>query len=122
LELCRKILDYPNYWFVGSESECSCTFRHLAFDDIIHDFNPPEDWRNEQKEEIDATQELYRTLDWLLSSGFKVDLVDMWVENQVEEIITINVSFNDVSENAFRLFEKYKFRLEKAQKQEFQKN
>jgi len=26
---CTALLEFPNQWYVGSKSECSCTFRHL---------------------------------------------------------------------------------------------
>jgi len=102
-------LDFPNHWYVGSKSECSCTFRHLHSTEL--GFGEPVDWYPEEQDEIKATRELYATLTSLLSSGYQVDLLDQWNGAQPASITTLNVSLNDVPESAFRLFENHKFRL-----------
>jgi len=104
-----QILEFPHRWYVGSKSECSCTFRHLY--SIELGFGEPVEWYPEEQEDIDATQDLYGTLASLLSSGYRVDLLDRWMDAQAEDIMTVDVSFAEVSENAFRLFENHKFRL-----------
>jgi hypothetical protein len=104
-----RLLDFPNYWYVGSKSQCSCTFRHLHSVEL--GFGEPVDWSPEEQDEVDATRELYATLTALLSSGNHVDLLDQWNGAQPAEITTIDVSLSDVPENAFRLFENHKFRL-----------
>jgi len=110
---CTQLLDLTNKWYVGSKTECSCTFRHLAVGSDF-EFSEPEDWYEEEQDELDATRELYRTIAYLLSSGHKVDLVDQWYDTQPEDITTLDVSLDDVSENAFRMFENHKFRLKKG--------
>lgn len=115
IEFCRKMLDYSNYWFVGSKSGCSCTFRYFAEGNEMC-FGKPVDWYKEEQDEIDATKELYNTLDYLLSAGNKVDLVNKWVDTKTEDIKTIDVSLNEVSEAEFRMFENYKFRVKKETK------
>ena len=106
-----RLLDYPQCWYVGSKSECSCTFRHLHSIDL--GFGEPVDWYPEEQDEIKATHELYATLSSLLSSGYHVDLLDQWNGAQPVGITTLNVSLNDVPANAFRLFENHKFRLKR---------
>jgi hypothetical protein len=108
---CAGLLDYPNQWYVGSKSECSCTFRHLYSVEL--GFGAPEDWAPEEQDEIDATKELYATLTSLLSSGYLVDLLDRWEGAPPDEIETVDVSLDDVSEDAFRMFENHKFILKK---------
>lgn len=106
-----RLLDFPNHWYVGSKSECSCTFRHLH--SIELGFGEPVDWYPEEQDEIDATRELYATLTSLLSSGYQVDLLDRWHDAQSVNITTLDVSLSDVPEKAFRMFENHKFRLNK---------
>jgi len=112
---CTRLLDFPNKWYVGSKSGCSCTFRHLKLGDL--EFGEPEDWYEEEQDELDATRELYSTLVYLMSLGHKVDLVDQWHGALREDITTLDVSLADVSESAFRMFENHKFRLKKAKTQ-----
>ncbi len=108
---CTGLLGFKNKWFVGSKSGCSCTFRHLY--SIEAGFGEPEDWCKEEQDDIDATKELYRALAFLLSDGYEVELLDCWWGTKPEKIITIDVSLDDVSESAFKMFENHKFRLKK---------
>jgi hypothetical protein len=105
------LLDFPRYWYVGSKSECSCTFRHLYSTGL--GFGDPVEWYPEEQDEIEATRELYATLSSLLSSGYHIDLLDRWDGAQPTDITTLDVSLNDVPATAFRLFENHKFRLQK---------
>ena len=108
---CTVLLDFPNKRYIGSRTGCSCSFRHLS--SIELGFSDPVDWYEEDKEDIDATIELYSTLNNLLSARYHVDLIDPWNGARPEDIITITVSFDDVSSTAFRLFENHKFKLTK---------
>ena len=113
---CTSFLDFPNKWYVGSESECSCTFRHVAFESVELGFCEPEDWLPEEPKEIEATNELYSILASILSSGSKVDIMDLW-EGQdgtlPGNIKVVDVSLGSVPAKAFRLFESHKFRFTK---------
>ena len=102
-------LDFPNRWYVGSKSGCSCTFRHLHAIEL--GFGESVDWYPEEQDEIDATRQLYVTLTFLLSSGYQVDLLSLWHGTQPTDITTLDVSLGEVLEEAFRLFENHKFRL-----------
>jgi hypothetical protein len=104
------LLEFPNKWYVGSKTDCSCTFRHLAGGSDF-EFEEPQDWCQEEQDNIDATLDLYSSLVFLLSLGYKVDLIDQWYEAKREDIITIDVSLDTVSQKKFRLFENYKYRL-----------
>jgi len=111
---CLSTLEFPNKWEVGSKSGCGCTFRHLCTGSIELGFGEPEDWYQEEKDELDATSLLYKALNEILESGYQVDLVDRWEGAQPDDITTIEVSFDEVSEVAFRMFEGHKFNLRKA--------
>lgn len=115
---CISLLDFPNKWYVGSRSGCSCTFRHLLPESLELGFHEPESWFKEEQDEIDATCELYRTLEHILSAGHRLDLVDRWEGSTPDDITTIDVSLDDVSEREFTLFEDHKFRLMKGQTQQ----
>jgi hypothetical protein len=106
---CIRLLDFPNRWYVGSKSVCSCTFRHLYSVEL--GFGEPEDWYPEKKDELDTTLEFYAVLTSLFTSGYQVDLLDRWEGSQPEDIKILDVSFDNVSEKVFRMFENYKFRL-----------
>jgi len=108
---CAALLEFPKRWFVGSKSECSCTFRHTASVEL--GFTEPVDWYPEDEDALDATRELYRTLKFLVSSGYQVDLVDCWEGAKPADIATADVWLDDVSEAKFRMFENYRFRLGK---------
>lgn len=103
------LLEYPHKWFVGSKTECSCSFRHLMSGDL--GFDKPQDWFPEEQEDIEATKELYNTLKWLLTSGHKLDLMDCWAETRPGDIAVLAVNLDEVSEDTFRMFENYKFKF-----------
>jgi hypothetical protein len=113
IDPCAQLLDFANRWYVGSKSGCSCTLRHLASSDL--GFSAPVEWYPEEEPALAATHELYAVLTALLSSGYKVDLVDLWEATGLDNVTTLDVSFNDVSATAFRLFENHKFRLTMTQ-------
>lgn len=108
-----SVLEFSNKWEVGSKSGCSCTFRHLYINSVELGFSEPVDWYKEDEDELNATRELYQALNHIMASGYQVDLVDRWQGAQPEDITTLDVSFDDVPEQAFRMFENHKFRLKK---------
>jgi hypothetical protein len=110
---CISVLEFPLKWLVRSKSGCSCSFRHLYISSVALGFSEPEDWYKEEKDELDATRELYRVLNDILVSGYKIDLVDRWEGAEPEDITTLDVSLDEVTESAFRMFEDHKFRLKK---------
>ena len=106
---CTQLLQYPHRWYVGSKSGCSCTFRHLASPEL--GFGIPESWYAEDQGELDATQELFRCIAALLARGHRVDLVDRWEGAVAADIRTLAVSVGKIPEEAFRLFENYRFQF-----------
>jgi hypothetical protein len=106
------LLEHPQKYYVGSKSVCSCTFRHLL--SIELGFGAPVDWYREDHDDLVATAELYRIFSTLLSSGHRLDCIDAWEGAGPEDIETLDVSLEEVSEADFRLFEDYRFRLSKS--------
>lgn len=111
---CLSVLEFPNKWEVGSKAGCGCTFRHLYIESVELGFSEPEDWYQEEKDELDATRQLYKALNDILESGHQLDLVDRWEGAEPDDITTVEVSLDEVSEAAFRMFEGHKFKLKKA--------
>ena len=108
---CIPLLAFPNKWYVGSKSGCSCTFRHLHHSSVELGFSEPKDWYKEKQDALDATRELYRVLSDILSTGHQADIVDRWEGARPEDITTLDISLDEVTDKAFRMFENHKFRL-----------
>jgi len=104
------ILENEYKWFVGSMSECSCTFRRLAGGDL--GFDDPQDSLPEDEDEIKATAELYRVIASLVQAGCKVDTLNIWLDDNPVQPTRIPVSLAEVSKKAFRFFENYHFVFE----------
>jgi len=104
------LLEFPNKWYVGSKSGCSCDFRFLHPDSVELGFAEPEPWYPEETDAVDATRELYRRLKAILTAGHRLDLLSRWEGDRSGGIITLDVSLDQVTERAFRLFEAHKFR------------
>lgn len=102
------LLAYPNRWYVGSKSGCSCTFRRFCVGNTM-EFGEPVDWHLEGQDEIDASAQFYSVVESLLTAGHQVDCLDTWNDELPAEIETIHVSFAAVSAAAFRFFEGYRF-------------
>jgi hypothetical protein len=98
---------HPQKWYIGSKSGCSCTFRHLTSTEL--GFGEPVDWAPEEVEEIKATAELYRVIRHIISEGYAVDLLDLWVGMERGGVTVMEVDFNIIPEAAFRLFENHHF-------------
>ena len=102
-----NLLEFPNRWFVGSKSGCSCTFRHLSTAEPW--FGAPEDWYPEEQVDLDATRQLYDVMLTLLRSGQSVDCIDIWAGAEPKDLKTTPVLLDDVPRESFRLFENYRF-------------
>jgi len=99
------LLQHEHKWFVGSKSQCSCTFRHFTSPDL--GFTEPQDWAPEDKDNIEATAELYRVIHGLASAGERVDCLDVWFDARPDAIEEMVVKLDAVSEKQFLLFENY---------------
>lgn len=100
-------LKYPYQWYVGSKSECSCSFRHLYSIDL--GFGEPVDWYKEEQGDIDATLQVIATIRELVTSGESVDCIDAWPGSETGETPRLVVDLGTVSDRAFRFFENYHF-------------
>lgn len=110
-ERVLPLLTLPYRWYVGSKSECSCTFRHWLTVNGSPSFGAPEDWYPEDEDEIEATKMLYRIIERLLSAGHSVECIDSWDGEDLDAIQDLDVCLGDVPIDAFRLFEGHRFRF-----------
>jgi hypothetical protein len=101
------VLAFANKWYVSSRSGCSCTFRHLM--SIELGFSEPVSWYHEGQDHIEATKMLYDVISKLLFSGYNLDCIDRWEGAKPDDIKTLVISLDDVSQKAFRLFENHRF-------------
>ena len=101
------LLKYQHRWFVGSKAGCSCTFRHLLSVEL--GFGEPVEWYAEEPEEIEATKMFYDVVKSLISSGSKVDCIDIWEGTKKDRIKRLAVDLPSISRDAFRFFENHHF-------------
>ena len=106
-----SLLSYSNVWYVGSQYDCSCGFRHIMTDDL--GFSEPVDWYDEDEEDIEATKKVYQVLLRLVQQGYAVDLVDKWEGTQNKNIKAKDISLKEIGANEFQFFENHLFRINK---------
>jgi hypothetical protein len=106
-----SLLDYPERWFLECQyGSCSCHFRHLMAENDLG-FGPSVDWFAEDADDVEAMIAVYNVFKRILARGHQLDLVDSWNSTPPEDIITQEVSLNDVPADHFRFFERHKFIL-----------
>jgi hypothetical protein len=106
-----RILKHEHKWFVGSRSECSCTFRHLCRESVGLGFGAPEDWFPEDQDSIEATHQLYKILRAIVLRGHQVELLDCWSGDEDRDAEPLDVPLSQISLEQFRLFEGHVFTL-----------
>jgi hypothetical protein len=103
------LIKYPHRWYLtGQYGGCSCHFRHLGEGSDMY-FSPPEDWSPEDADDIESTGAVYDALAHIVTSGHRLDLVDMWNGTDPADIRDLPISLSNVSRDAFRFFENHRF-------------
>lgn len=108
----EKYLAFENKWFIGSQSGCSCDFRHLCSYDADFNFGKPVDWYEEDEEDIEATRQVIAIIRKLIEKGASVDCVDVWAHGQQQAVSLsgdIYVNLAEIDDLAFRFIENYRF-------------
>lgn len=98
---------YPNHWYIGSRTGCSCSFRHLSGPEF--EFGIPENWFPEDKSDIEATLLFIRMIRSLITKGARVDCIDVWEGNAGEDLSLVAVNLSQIHDNEFRFFENHHF-------------
>ena len=111
-----KELKYQHRWFVGSRHSCSCGFRHLQTSAVELGFDLPQDWYEEEGEDIAATKEFFAVVHSLITGGFAVDCIDVWGHETEESttIETIEVPIGNIPPGNFRFMEARHFVFSKS--------
>jgi hypothetical protein len=104
-----KSLKYPNKWYIGSKSGCSCSFRHLH--SIELGFSEPVEWYKENPEDIEATKQLIQIIRDLVAHGERVDCIDAWEHQEMYPVANgkLEVDLSKVKNSEFRFFENHHF-------------
>ena len=104
-------LRFPHKWFVASRDGCSCGFRHLHTSAIDLGFDTPQEWYNEEPEDIAATLEFVAVVHDLLRNGSQVDCIDVWGHETQSSTTaeTIEVGLSELKPDAFRFMERRHF-------------
>lgn len=102
-------LKYPNKWYIGSKSGCSCSFRHLH--SIELGFSEPVEWYKENPEDIEATKQLIQIIRDLVAHGEQVDCIDAWEHQEMYPVANgkLEVDLSKVKNSEFRFFENHHF-------------
>lgn len=102
-------LKYRFKWYVGSQSGCSCTFRHLSSTEL--GFGVPVDWYPEEPEEISATIQVIRIIRDLVGQGESVDCIDAWERHERGPVLgaEVQVDLSGIKNEEFRFFENHHF-------------
>ena len=110
--LSFKYLLYPNKWYIGSRTGCSCSFRHLY--EPEHGFGAPEAWFPEEPADIEATLKFIRLVRSLIAQGERVDCVDLWAGSDAVPTLPVSMRVNlrTLRDEEFRFFENYHFDFE----------
>ena len=103
----RTLLQHEYQWYVGSQSGCSCTFRHLYSTEL--GFGEPVDWYPENEPELTATKSFIEIVRRLVGKGHQVDCVDIWYGTANDDIIEMEVNLDKVKNEQFRFFENHYF-------------
>ncbi|HMS54968.1 MAG TPA: hypothetical protein PKA27_06170 [Fimbriimonadaceae bacterium] len=100
-------LSFPNRWFLECRyGGCSCHFRNWDRQNPP-EFWEPQDWFEEDPEDVEATQAFYDLVVRLVGEGEKIDIVTVWTGEDVLHERTI--SLVEVSKAAFRFMDGFRF-------------
>lgn len=103
----RSLLKFPNQWFVGSKSICSCTFRHLH--SIELGFWKPQNWYPEDEQAIEATLIFIKIVREVVNKGYQVDCIDIWEADSQSDIFQFIVNLDHIRDDQFRFYENHHF-------------
>jgi hypothetical protein len=107
-----KYLGFPQKWFVGSKTGCSCTFRYLMPECVELGFGEPEDWFPESADSIQGTLQVISIIRELVAKEEQVDCVD-FLSGGSNEVVPLagetEVNLRKIRDQDFRFFENYRF-------------
>jgi hypothetical protein len=106
-EEAARSLAFPHRWYVECRfGGCSCHFRNWL-EENPPEFGAPEDWFEEDPEDVEATRAFYDFVAGLVAAGHEVDIVTVWTGSVPRH--TWDVSLSEVSREAFRFMDGFRF-------------
>lgn len=101
---------YPNTWYLESQyGGCSCHFRQLMSGSDFW-FGPPEDWYEEDDDDVEATAAVYDVFTDLITSGSRVAVLISW-NLETDEFKDVEVRLSEVDRSSFRFWVGCRFDL-----------
>ncbi|MBC8064679.1 MAG: hypothetical protein H7Y17_07600 [Chlorobia bacterium] len=109
------LLAHPSKWYLSvyGSPGCSCHFRHKLGGDVPPYFEEPQEWANEDSDEIESTLKAYDHFKWIVDAGHSLDIVDVWTETKAEQVMVMEVSLGKISREAFHFIEDVRFVVSK---------
>ena len=108
-EAAVEHLAYRSRWFVACRfGGCSCHFRSFV-EGNPREFWEPQDWFEEDPEDVEATRAFYDLVSSLVGHGHQVDIVTVWSGDAVRH--QFDVSLSEVSREAFGFMDGTRFEL-----------
>jgi hypothetical protein len=102
-----RCLQFPYRWSLECRyGGCSCHFRNWVKENPP-EFWEPQDWFEEDPEDIEATQAFYDFMESLVGRGERLDIVTVWSGDDL--FGELEVSLSVVSRAAFRFMDGYRF-------------
>jgi hypothetical protein len=96
--------DLSHVWSASRWGGCSCHFRTYHWVNEPFAFGPPEDWMQDEPDDLAATRHLYRCLTSLLKDGWRVELFCSQEDSPVP-LRKLTVNLTTVSELDFLMNE-----------------
>lgn len=103
------LLQHPNKWFITRYGGCSCHFRHFMNYPDFEAFGVPEEWREEDADDIESSAATYDLFMKLLDSESELDVVSVWTDCTAEEVTNLEVRLADIPRDSFRFVENVMF-------------
>lgn len=100
-----ELLAYPARWFLSVHGGCSCHFRHYISRDHPPLFDEPQEWAEEDADEVESTRWAYDHFKSIVEAGYQLDIVDVWSDTAAEDVLTIEISLSEVGRESFRFIE-----------------
>jgi hypothetical protein len=81
------------------------------------EFGPPEDWCEEDEDDVEATREVFELVRSVIASGYGLDSLCVWEQEATKlgQIRRFDVSINQIEGSTFRFFENSYFAFRVAE-------
>ena len=88
-------------YYIGSKAGCSCSFRYWEND---FGFTEPQDWTDEDPDDIKGTIALYKAIINLFPSSTLITIIPTWCGDDIPSQETELINLDSIAENKFIIF------------------